>query len=98
MEFMTFTSKQNKHYTTDAEFQRRLGNWKENHKIVQRLNEMDLGATFADNFTSDMDDEEYSKMLGRHRKKVLDGDYNPLMILCQLGMALTSMMGLKADI
>ena len=63
---MAFTSKQNKHYASKDEFQRRMGNWKRNHDKVVRMNAVATDVEFEDNFTSDMDDEEYKAMLNSY--------------------------------
>lgn len=56
---MAFTALNNKQYNTLEEYQDRFGNWKVNHAKVEKMNESHPDVTFADNFTSDLDDSEY---------------------------------------
>ena len=64
MDFMVYASQRNKHYTSKKEFKKRMDNWKHNHERVLWLNQGVQDGGFSDNFTSDMDDEEYSMLLG----------------------------------
>ena len=64
---MDFAARLNKHYDSSAEFEKRMGNWKRNHSKVAELNQLPMDAVFADNFTSDLDDDEYRAMLGAAR-------------------------------
>ena len=41
-----------------------MGNFVKNHATVEQMNETLDDVTFADNFTSDMSDEEYAAMMG----------------------------------
>ena len=63
-EFIRFAASQNKHYKTYEEFGVRMGNFVKNHATVEQMNETLDDVTFADNFTSDMSDEEYAAMMG----------------------------------
>ena len=61
---MDFASRFNKHYDSSTQFEKRMGNWKRNHSKVAELNQLPMDAVFADNFTSDLDADEYRAMLG----------------------------------
>ena len=63
-QFIRYAASQNKHYESSEEFGRRMGNYLKNHAVVEQMNETFDDVTFADNFTSDMSDEEYAAMLG----------------------------------
>ena len=65
-QFIRYAASQNKHYETNEEFGRRMGNWLKNHALVEQMNETfeDEDLTFADNFTSDLSDEEFATMMG----------------------------------
>ena len=63
-EFIRYAASQNKHYQSNEEFGKRMGNFVKNHAIVEQMNETFDDVTFADNFTSDMSDEEYAAMMG----------------------------------
>ena len=41
-----------------------MGNWLKNHAKVETMNRMFDDVKFADNFTSDLSDEEFAQMLG----------------------------------
>ena len=64
VEFMRYAASQNKHYESSEEFGMRMGTWLKNHAIVEQMNETFDDVTFADNFTSDMRDEEFAAMMG----------------------------------
>ena len=63
-EFMNFAAKNNKHYAEPKDLEKRLKIWKWNHDVVKGMNALRMDATFEDNFTSDMTDEEFSMMQG----------------------------------
>ena len=61
---MAYAASQNKHYGSKAEFGERMTTWMKNHAKVQHMNETHEDVEFADNFTSDMTDEEFAEMMG----------------------------------
>ena len=67
---MDFAARFNKHYDSSTQFEKRMGNWKMNHYKVAELNQLPMDAVFADNFTSDLDADEYRAMLGAARSEV----------------------------
>ena len=64
--FEKFTSKRGKNYKSVDEYNKRKGNWEENHAIVQELNALNREGNvwFDDNDTSDMTEDEFKEMLG----------------------------------
>ena len=62
--FMSFIAENNKSYTTSDDYVARLGIWKTNHEKVETLNSTHLNCDFADNFTSDMNDQEFALFQG----------------------------------
>ena len=67
-EFIDYAVKEMKNYKNVEEFKKRMDKFTKNHNYVEFLNEEALSKNwrvhFVDNFTSDMDDDEYKKMLG----------------------------------
>ena len=62
-EFIAWAASANKHYASRAEFNFRRNNWIKSNAVIDKLNEMYEGATFAHNFTSDLTEVEYAAML-----------------------------------
>ena len=67
-DFIFYAHKEMKNYKNVEEFKKRMDKFTKNHNYVEFLNEEALSKNwrvhFVDNFTSDMDDDEYKKMLG----------------------------------
>ena len=63
-EFMKFVAKNNKSYKSKKELGRRKNNWKTSKNKVANLNASNPNATFALNFTADLDPAEYARMQG----------------------------------
>ena len=64
LEFSSFAALNNRHYSTATEFKTREKLWKKNHNKVRRMNKRSKKAKYADNYTSDLTDLEFSTMLG----------------------------------
>ena len=62
--FIQFIAKHNKNYSNQIEMNRRKSNWKKSKWEVAELNSIGGTATYAVNFSGDMDDNEYRKILG----------------------------------
>ena len=65
-QFADFTSKNGKSYGNVGEYEMRKAEFEKNHDKVEKMNKKNegKGVKFADNFTSDMTDEEFGAMLG----------------------------------
>ena len=65
-QFLQFAAENNKFYSTADEFTMRNNNWRKSHKKVAKLNKKNKmgNVKFADNFTSDLMDDEFNAMLG----------------------------------
>ena len=67
-DFANYSARYGKSYPSVDEYNKRMGNWEKNHVVVESLNHINkLNGNivwFTDNFTSDMDDDEFQKMLG----------------------------------
>ena len=67
-DFIGYAVKEMKNYKNVEEFKKCKDKFTKNHNYVEFLNEKalskKLSVHFRDNFFSDMDDEEYEKMLG----------------------------------
>ena len=65
-QFADFTSKNGKSYGNVGEYEMRKAEFEKNHNKVEKMNKENegKGVKFADNFTSDMTDEEFGAMLG----------------------------------
>jgi uncharacterized protein YxeA len=63
-EFVNYAIQHGKNYKSVDEVNKRKGNWKNAKAKVENLNSNSGNATFAVNFTADLDDDEYLSMLG----------------------------------
>lgn len=65
-EFNKFTAKYNKFYSCVEDYAKANDCWRKNRKKVRQLRKANknTGVEFEDNWTSDLDDEEFTAMLG----------------------------------
>lgn len=71
-EFQKYIAKHNKFYLTAEEYAHREDCWKKNHKKVKELNSKNSAVKFADNFTSDLMQEEFEQMLGLNTSDLVE--------------------------
>ena len=61
---MKFVAKNKKSYKSKRELERRKKSWKTSNVKVENLNASNPNATFAFNFTANLDPTEYARMQG----------------------------------
>ena len=64
--FLNFAATHNKNYQTEEETEKRYKNFKHSFETCDKLNadNVDTGVVFSINVLSDLDDDEFEKLLG----------------------------------
>jgi len=75
-EFQKFTAKYNKNYKNVVDFDGANNNWRKSKEKVRALNRANKGkgVKFGDNWTSDLDDDEFRAMLGLDTQDLVPAD------------------------
>ena len=75
-EFQKFAAQFNKNYRDVQDFEKANNNWRKSKKKVRALRKANKGkgVRFDDNWTSDLDDEQFKTMLGLDAQDLVPSD------------------------